>query len=275
MTKSRPHGRADRNPAGGTDTEILRRRALTGARIETLDVPVILALVESRPHGRADRNGVPAAKQTIPCVAPSRARGSKPRYWRYPQARSVAPSRARGSKHPAQEPRPQAGDVAPSRARGSKLCQHRVQIPAPESRPHGRADRNAQPAFADLAGLSRALTGARIETSFQREHVSSARSRPHGRADRNLRANWRARRRPGRALTGARIGTIRKKGEVLPICGRALTGARIETFAVSWWIWPKRVAPSRARGSKRSLRTTVPPSPRRALTGARIETNEV
>ena len=206
MSRSPPHGGADRNDIGsclphGADAPC---RPLTGARIETLPS---------------------SAARPPPPVAPSRGRGSKPHRRGIVVAHhSVAPSRGRGSKHRMSQPalrqasacRPLTGAriethegfatatnnparVAPSRGRGSKLvklvgqCHDRVGGGSP---PHGGADRNQS--FSRLSSLSacRPLTGARIETSRRTPPARCVASPPHGGADRNIYASKVEVRRP-------------------------------------------------------------------------------
>ena len=188
--RSLPHGSADRNRVTGRQVPVLRRRSLTGARIETLSQsrgPIRSRVAPSRergskrrdrdacrrpgrslPHGSADRNEHPARGRRCHVVAPSRERGSKQVLGlEDPDLAGVAPSRERGSKHACVDDRElQRG--------GRSLTGARIET--------------SQSISAENATSCRSLTGARIETQGTSDERRACR---------------------GRSLTGARIETSR------------------------------------------------------------------
>ncbi len=147
---SPPHGGADRNAVAVLPIDRHSGcRPLTGARIETLGRigQISAGGVVSPPHGGADRNLWRCCGwQGCPRVAPSRGRGSKPR-WRFAPAH-------RGRVSP-----PHGGADRNERAGDLTMCEQVV------SPPHGGADRNLDDICHCRSFLPcRPLTGARIET---------------------------------------------------------------------------------------------------------------
>ena len=187
---------------------------------------------------------------------------------------TVAPSRERGSKQHLQAARQGGLDVAPSRERGSKRPRPGATGCAPESLPHGSADRNQYfwvNAKEDQVAPSRER-GSKLR--IEDDSVPSTRVAPsRERGSKQGIATARARERC-RSLTGARIETCRlsrlgMNASSLPhgsadrnllLAGiadhggcRSLTGARIETGTSQMVPDFQSVAPSRERGSKLKL----------------------
>ena len=229
------------------------RRPFTGARIET-------------PAG--------ASPTAASRVAPSQGRGSKPRRQHHPAAlvrrrpftgarietalveggaagRGGRPSKGARIETMMQDAQSQKVPVAPSRGRGSKrqICGGFV---PDDGRPFTGARIETTPsASPHPSRRGRPFTGARIETATGAWMTTTSTLPPHGGADRN------------NALTFAQPYLIR--------C--PFTAARIETPNAARGRRTRRVAPSRARGSKRRYGTAdrvgdgVAPS-----RGARIKT---
>ena len=185
--QSRLHRRVDRNSAQDVDGAQKLCRAFTGAWIETssstgswpwdsgraftgawieTDAPrKTLKNEVSRLHRRVDRNrtsGI-AWKVELP-VAPSQARGSKRRERR--RAGSAVRSRLhrRVDRNYAVVDDGSGSPVAPSQARGSKQATRVCDGFHQGSRLHRRVDRNLRRGIGAYLGLSRAFTGAWIET---------------------------------------------------------------------------------------------------------------
>ncbi len=165
-TRSRPHGRVDRNalapPATSISTRVAPSRArgskpmASGVGRPAPGRALTGAWIETRKADEVDKLGV---------VAPSRARGSKqPRRPTRPEIRKSRPhGRVDRNLHPVRLPngchgRALTGAWIETRKVGAKTRatwsrphgrvdrngQHRVGgRPAPTSRPHGRVDRNA------------------------------------------------------------------------------------------------------------------------------------
>ena len=163
--QSRLHRRVDRNSAQDVDGAQKLCRAFTGAWIETDAPRKTLKNEVSRLHRRVDRNrtsGI-AWKVELP-VAPSQARGSKRRERR--RAGSAVRSRLhrRVDRNYAVVDDGSGSPVAPSQARGSKQATRVCDGFHQGSRLHRRVDRNFRRGIGAYLGLSRAFTGAWIET---------------------------------------------------------------------------------------------------------------
>ena len=233
LTGARIETEAGRLGMAGVEVALSRGR---GSKLEPLvlkpEAPV------SPSHGGADRNVNMGVKMAADWASPSHGgadRNTEPVSWVTAIAKS--PSHGGADRNCSASPRAFSRSRSPS---------------------HGGADRNTPHAKLTMQGNCRPLTGARIETPARPSQADGrwvALSR--GRGSKRERRG-RARDSCCRPLTGARI-------ETSPTCrrspthrGRPLTGARIETMNLP----PRRAAPrvalSRGRGSKPSLRAASP-----------------
>ncbi len=230
------------------------RRPFTGARIETTSTSQSTATALKSPlHGGADRNAI--GRDLTGNLPPSPLHGGAdrnasallvhPATKRRPFTGARIETRRLQNPFPTSARRPFTGariETAACRRRWHRWCV------APS---RGRGSKRVLPKSLGQPVHRRPFTGARIET----RSASPARSRA-----------------ACRPFTGARIETSRRRRYRVPPTSPLHGGADRNSFHATSR-QSSEVAPSRGRGSKRSLsRSYVDALSSRPFTGARIET---